>query len=77
MVVSAYTKNILKTFLFQVTLFTMVSDFHITDLFFYFQTFLVYAFLEIGLQKYTPNILGSQYICYWSNIDGFIRHYPK
>ena len=73
MVVSAYTKNILKTFLFQVTLFTMVSDFHITDMFLDFHI----CYLEIGLQKYTPNILGSQYICYWSNIDGFIRHYPK
>ena len=76
MVVSAYTQNILKTFLFQVTLFTMVSDFPITDLFFHLKPFGI-CYSETALQKYTQNVAGSQYICYWSNIDGFIRHYPK
>ena len=73
MVVSAYTQNILKTFMFQVTLFTMVSDFPITDSFLFY--FICHS--DIALQKYIQNVLGSQYICYWSNIDGFVRHYPK
>ena len=77
MVVSAYTQNILKTVLFQVTLFTMVSDFPITDFFFILKHIFGIWYSETFFRKCRQNFSGSQYISYWSNIDGFVRNYPK